>query len=258
MVCVEDQRKIVPEKQKLVESNSMTWKKKQANWQMEAPRLSSSTKSTWVTAHTKPKFISDNAWAKNQSNDTKGKNLPNHWGEVDASLQCFGMETDSLKEDEVWVGKRWWSVGLMEEHGWRNGHEETPNENYGRDKTEVWQVELFNVPTVLVKVVQELVVVPQIQCIAVYDGKTRSINLQCSETVEVPQTAIQRKGGQCPCRGAQAFSHHSKKKEARLSPPGSRVKSQIACVVKIVLWELRLERKHRSMSCHVYYLLFSF
>ena len=54
------------------------------------------------------------------------------------------------------------------------------------------------------------------------------------------------------------FPTIQKKKEARLSPPGSRVKSQIACVVKIVLWELRLERKHRSMSCHVHYLLFSF
>ena len=29
--------------------NSMTWKKKQANWKIESPRLSSSTKSTWRT-----------------------------------------------------------------------------------------------------------------------------------------------------------------------------------------------------------------
>ena len=201
------------QKKKLVESNSMTWKKKQANWQMESPRLSSSTKSTWVTAHTKPKLISDSAWAKNQSNDTEGKNLPNHWCEVDAPLQCFGMEIDSLKEDEVWFKKRWWSVGLMEEHGWRNRHEETPNENYGRDQTEVWPIELFNVPMVLLKVVQELVVVPQIQCTAVCDGKTSSLNLECSETVEVPQTAIQRKGGQCPCRGAEAFFPPFKKKK---------------------------------------------
>ena len=108
------------------------------------------------------------------------------------------------------------------------------------------------------KVVQELVVVLQIQCMAVCDGKTRSLSLECSETVEIPQTATQRKGGQCPCRGAKAFSHHSKKKNAWLSPPGSRVKSQIACVVKIVLCELRLERKPRSMSCNLHHLLFSF
>ena len=40
------------------------------------------------------------AW---ESNDTKKKNLPNHWHQVDAPLQRFGMEIDSLKEDEEWV-----------------------------------------------------------------------------------------------------------------------------------------------------------
>ena len=45
-------------------------------------------------------------WAKNQSNDTKRKNLPNHWHQVDAPLQRFGMDIDSLKEDEEWVEKR--------------------------------------------------------------------------------------------------------------------------------------------------------
>ena len=64
----------------------------------------------------------------------------------------------------------------MEEHGCRNEHEKKPNENYGRDKTEVWWVALFSsiLPMVLLKVVQELVVVPQIQYIAVCDGKTSS------------------------------------------------------------------------------------
>ena len=45
---------------------------------------------------------------------------------------------------------------------------------------------------VLLKVVQELVVVPQIQYIAVCDGKTSSLDLVCSETVEVPKSAVQR------------------------------------------------------------------
>ena len=80
----------------------------------------------------------------------------------------------------------------MEEHGWRNEHEKKPNENYGRDKTEVWEVELFNLPMVLLKVVQKTVVVTQIQCIAVCGGKTSSHNLECSETVEDLQNAIQR------------------------------------------------------------------
>ena len=56
--------------------------------------------------HTRLKLMSSKAWAKNQSNDTSRKNLPNHWHEVDAPLQRFGMEIDSLKEDEEWVEKR--------------------------------------------------------------------------------------------------------------------------------------------------------
>ena len=80
----------------------------------------------------------------------------------------------------------------MEEHGWRNEHEKKPNENYGRDKTEVWEVELFNLPMVLLKVAQKTVVVPQIQYIAVCGGKTSSPNLECSETVEDLPNAIQR------------------------------------------------------------------
>ena len=50
MVCVEDPRKIVLEKKILWKGNSTTFKGKQANWQIESPRLSSSAKSTWVTA----------------------------------------------------------------------------------------------------------------------------------------------------------------------------------------------------------------
>ena len=40
--------------------------------------------------------------------------------------------------------------------------------------------------------VQKTVVVPQIQYIAVCDAKTSSPNLECSETVEVLQNAINR------------------------------------------------------------------
>ena len=45
----------------------------------------------------KLKLLSNKAWAKNQSNDPTRKNLPNHCREVDAPLQCVGMEIDSLK-----------------------------------------------------------------------------------------------------------------------------------------------------------------
>ena len=48
--------------------------------------------------HTRLKLKSNKAWAKNQSNDTKGKNLPNDWSERDAPLRSFGVEQDSLKE----------------------------------------------------------------------------------------------------------------------------------------------------------------
>ena len=145
----------------------------------------------------KLKLMSNKAWARNQSNDTARKNLPNHWSEVDAPLQCFGMEIESL--------------------------------------------------------------VPQIQCIAVCDGKTISLNLGCSETVEVPKSAIQRLGGQCPYRDAEVFlSPFKKKKKAWLNPPESVVKNQIACAVNIVLCELRFGRKPRSMSSHLHHVLFSF
>ena len=46
------------------------------------------------------------------------------------------------------------------------------------------------------KDVQKTVVVPQIRYIAVCDATTSSPNLECSETVEVLQNAINRKGGQ--------------------------------------------------------------
>ena len=52
---------------------------------------------------TRPKLMSNKAWAKNQSNDTKKKNLQKITArDVDAP----GMETESLKEDEEWVEKR--------------------------------------------------------------------------------------------------------------------------------------------------------
>ena len=167
----------------------MTWKRKQANWKIESPRLSSSAKSTWATT-----IHCSSSCPARLGRRTQGKKLPNDWGDVDAPLQCFGVEMDSLKEDDVWYYKkrRWWNVGLMEKHGWRNEHEKKPNGNYGRDKTEVWEVELFNLPMVLFKVVQEPVVVPHIQYIAVCGGKTSSPNLECSETVEDLPNAIQR------------------------------------------------------------------
>ena len=78
-VCVEDQRKIV-EKQ-LSDATLVNYEEHMRDH------------------HDRLKLMSNRAWAKNQSNDTK-RNLPNDWSERDAPLQSFGVEQDSLKEDD--------------------------------------------------------------------------------------------------------------------------------------------------------------
>ena len=132
-----------------------------------------------------------------------------------------------------------------------------PNEKYGRDKTEVWEIELFNLPMVLLKV-QEPVVVPQIQYIAVCDGKTslpqHRVFRNCG-TSEKRSATIGWSMSFSWCRGFVPPS--KKKKKAWLRPPEKLVKSQIARVVRIVLCELRLGRKPRPVSFHLLYLLFS-
>ena len=54
--------------------------------------------------HERLKLMSNNSWAKNQSDDIQGRNVPSEY-ELDALLQSFGVEEDSLKEDEVSVKK---------------------------------------------------------------------------------------------------------------------------------------------------------
>ena len=230
----------------------MTWKTKQANWKIESPRLSSSTKSTWATTIQGSYLFC--TWPGRRISPTilKGRICQITARDLDAPLQCLGMEIDSLKEDEEWVEKIWWSVGLMEEHGSRNVHEKKLNENNGRDETVVWWVELVILHMVLLMCRKKTVVVPQIQYIAVCDATTCSLNSECLETLEDDlQNAVQRWCGQCPCSDALAFSH---RKRGNLSPSESFVKNLIACVVKMVL----CGRKPRSMSSHLHYLLFSF
>ena len=96
--------------------------------------------------------------------------------------------------------------------------------------------------------VQKTVVVPQIQYIAVCDAKTSSHNLVCSETVEVLQNAENRNGGRCPCRDALALSPPFNTKKRCLSPSESFVKNQVACVVRIVLCEIRVGRKKTPIN----------
>ena len=238
--------------QNLGKDNSTVSKRKQTNWQIVSPRLSSSTKSTWATTIQGSYFFC--TWPGRRISPTilKGRICQITARDLDAPLQRFGMEIDSLKEDEEWVEKRWWSVGLMEEHGSRNVHEKKLNENNGRDETVVWWVELVILHMVLLMYRKKTVVVPQIQYIAVCDATTCSLNSECSETLEDDlQNAVQRWSGQCPCSDAVAFSHQ---KRWNLSPSENFVKNLIACVVKMVL----CGRTYRSMSSHLHYLLFSF
>ena len=137
----------------------------------------------------------------------------------------FGLKRD----DEVWD---WWK------HGWRNEHKLKPNENYGRDKTEVWEVELFNLPMVLLKVVQEPVVVPQIQYIGVcWKDKFSQFRefRNCGRSAKRKTTI----GWSMSLSWCISFFPPFKKRRS-LSPSESFVKSQIACLVRIVLCELRL------------------
>ena len=92
---------------------------------------------------------------------------------------------------------------MIEEHGWRNGHEKKPHENYGRDKTVVWWVELVILHTVLLNDVQKIVVVPQIQYIAVCDATTSSPKLQeCSETLDICSKSMEWSMFLSWCRGS--------------------------------------------------------
>ena len=146
----------------------------------------------------------------------------------------------------------------MEEHGWRNGHERKQNEKYGRDKTEVWEMELFNLRMVLLKVVQEPVVVPEIQYICSVWWKDKFPQFRAFSNCrgsEKRSTTIKWSMSFSWCRGFVPPS--KKKKKAWLRPPESLVKSQIASVVRIVLCELRHGRKPRSVSSHLHHLLFT-
>ena len=107
MVCVEDQRKkIVLETPKIGERQLNGLEEKTSKLEDRVTAALVIYEEHMSDYHTRLILILHMAWAKNQSNDTQKKNLPNHWGDVDAPLQCFGMEIDSLKEDEEWVEKR--------------------------------------------------------------------------------------------------------------------------------------------------------
>ena len=129
----------------LLKGNSMTWKSKQAKWQIESPRLSSTTKSTWKTTMKDSSLCPTKLGRKTSQTILKERIF--QITEAKWMHPCNVLEWDKIHWKRMRSGlERWWSVGLMEQHRWKNGHEKRPNEQYGRDKTEVWEIELFNLP----------------------------------------------------------------------------------------------------------------
>ena len=90
--------------------------------------------------------------------------------------------------------------------------------NYGRDKTVVWWIELVILHMVLLNDVPKIVVVPQIQYIAVCHGKTSSPKLQvCPETVDICSKSMEWSMFLSWCRGFFP-PFKTKKKPFCLSP----------------------------------------
>ena len=192
--------------------------------------------------HDKLKLMSNKAWAKRTSPTTLKEGICQTTG-ANKMHPSNVLEWNKIhqKKMTVWWNTRWWSVGVVDEHGWRNGDEKRLNENYRRDETVVWWVELFILHMVLLKDVQKTVVVAQIQYITV-----------CDATTSLPKFGVFTNCGRsAKNRKSQGWSMSLswcigsfppfKTKEGSLSPSESFVKNQIACSVGIVLCERRLK-----------------
>ena len=111
MVSVEDKKEGRAKNKNLWKDNSMTWKRKQANWKIESPRLSSSTKSTWVTAREGSSVF--RTWLGRRTNPTILKNeFAKSQGRRGCTLAMFWNEIESLKEDEWWNKKEMMKCGI--------------------------------------------------------------------------------------------------------------------------------------------------
>ena len=193
--------------------------------------------------HTRLKLILHMAWAKNQSNDTSRKNLPNQ-----ARSGCtLAMSWNGNRFTE-----RRWGVGWKEMM--KCGIDGRAQKKKRTRKVAKWKQRTRRDRSVMSRVGHFAHGPAHVQkkTVVVCDVTTCSLNSECSETLEDDlQNAAQRWCGQCPCSDALAFSD---KKRRNLSPSESFVKNQIACVVKMVL----CGRKPRSTSSHLHYLPFSF
>ena len=100
MVCVEDKKEGRAKNKKFVERPLNDMEEKTSKLADRVTAVLVIYEEQMSDYHARLKRVSHMAWAKNQSNVTKKTNLPNHQGDVDAPLQCFGMEIESLKEDD--------------------------------------------------------------------------------------------------------------------------------------------------------------
>ena len=195
MVCVEDQRK------KIVLETPKMWERQLNGSEEKTSKLEDRVTAALVIYeehmsdyHTRLKLILHMAWAKNQSNDTKRKNLP---------LAPSGCTLATFWNGYRFTERRWGVGGKEMMMCGIDGRAQK------KKRTVVWWVELVILHMVLLMCQKKTVVVPQIQYIAVCDATTCSLNSECSETVEDDlQNAAQRWCGQCPCSDALAFSHH--------------------------------------------------
>ena len=114
--------------EKMWKGNSMNWKSKEANWQIESPRLSSSTKSTWRTTMKGSSFC-PTTLGRRTGTTIRKERICQIAGRGECTLAVFWDGTRfTEKRMTRWFDTIWWSVVLMEEHGWRNEHEKRPSE----------------------------------------------------------------------------------------------------------------------------------
>ena len=76
----------------------MTWKRKQANWQIVTAALVINEEHMSDYKTTLKLCAQQGLGEEPVQRYCKGKNLPNDWSERDAPLQNFGVEQDSLEE----------------------------------------------------------------------------------------------------------------------------------------------------------------
>ena len=208
-VCVEDQRKIV-EKQ-LHDAALVNYEEHMRDH------------------HDRLKLMSNRAWAKNQSNDTERRNLPNDWVRTRCTLAMF------------WSGTRFGSGGARMEKRTRKEAE--------------WKLRTRRDPSLASRVVHFAHGAAQ-RCAEKLSWWYRFSSLPCVMQRQVSQSRVFRKcGSSAKCRKSKGwsmslswcigFSPPLFKKKGSLSPSESFVKNQIARSVRIVFCERRPGRKNQ-------------